>query len=194
MKNNKNLVWLDLEMTGLEPEHDLIIEIATIVTDSSLNIIAEGPVFAIHQTDSVLDLMDEWNTKQHNHSGLVSRVRESLVNEAQAEQETIAFLSQYLDKGKAPLCGNSIGQDRRFLYRYMPELAAFFHYRNIDVSTLKELVRRWYPKLMSGLKKDSKHRALDDIRESITELVFYREHFLKLPSVVDTTFVLDEDA
>lgn len=181
MKNNDNLIWIDLEMTGLDPERERIIEIATIVTDSHLNILAEGPVLAVHQDDSLLDAMDGWNTKQHNHSGLVKRVRESKVSESQAEQQTITFLSQFLDRGKSPMCGNSICQDRRFLYKYMPELAAFFHYRNLDVSTLKELVKRWRPKLLEGVIKDSKHLALDDIKDSITELVYYRQHFINLP-------------
>lgn len=180
MKNNDNLIWIDLEMTGLEPEQDRIIEIATIVTDSNLNILAEGPVIAVSQAQAMLDGMDEWNTKQHNKSGLVKRIQESQIGEAEAEQQTLTFLRQYLDKGKSPMCGNSICQDRRFLYRYMPELAAFFHYRNLDVSTLKELVKRWKPKLMSQLVKESKHLALDDIKESIAELQFYREHFIKL--------------
>jgi oligoribonuclease len=187
MKNNHHLVWLDLEMTGLIPEKDKIIEMATIVTDSELNIVAEGPVFAIWQPDEVLALMDEWNTKQHHKSGLVARVKASKVTEAQAEQETLAFLAQYLDPNKAPLCGNSIWQDRRFLYRYMPTLAAFFHYRNIDVSSLKELAKRWNPALLSGVKKDSKHLALDDIKESIAELAYDREHFLMLPSKKDAS-------
>lgn len=180
MKNNDNLIWIDLEMTGLDPDKDLIIEIATIVTDSQLNILAEGPVIAISQPQSALDGMDEWNTKQHNKSGLVKRIQASEIGPAEAEQQTLTFLRQYVDKGKSPMCGNSICQDRRFLYRYMPQLEAFFHYRNLDVSTLKELVRRWKPKLMSQLTKESKHLALDDIKESIAELQFYREKFIKL--------------
>lgn len=180
MKNNQNLIWIDLEMTGLEPEKDRIIEIATVVTDLHLNIIAEGPVFAVSQPQALLDGMDAWNTKQHNQSGLVKRVQESQTTEAEAERLTIAFLSQYLDKGKSPMCGNSICQDRRFLYKYMPELAAFFHYRNLDVSTLKELANRWKPKIMSGVVKESKHLALDDIKDSINELIYYRQHFINL--------------
>jgi oligoribonuclease len=182
MKNNDNLIWIDLEMTGLDPEKDLIIEIATIVTDPHLNILAEGPVFAIHQTTDVISGMDEWNTRQHNQSGLVKRVQESKIKEAHAEKATIAFLQQYVDKGKSPMCGNTICQDRRFLCKYMPELAAFFHYRNLDVSTLKELAARWHPKLLSGVTKQSKHLALDDIKDSIQELVYYREHFINLPA------------
>ena len=178
-KNNKNLIWIDLEMTGLEPEQDRIIEIATIVTDLNLNILAEGPVYAVHQEDACLAKMDDWNTKQHNKSGLVKRVRESLASEAEAERETIEFLKLWVDKGKSPMCGNSICQDRRFLCRYMPELANFFHYRNLDVSTLKELAKRWYPKLLGSVKKESKHLALDDIKESINELIYYREHFIR---------------
>ena len=179
MKNNKNLIWIDLEMTGLNPEEDRIIEIATIVTDLNLNILAEGPVYAIYQDEATLTKMDAWNTKQHHQSGLVSRVRESVVSESEAEQQTIQFLRQFVDKGKSPMCGNSICQDRRFLCRYMPELVNFFHYRNLDVSTLKELVKRWRPKLMSGVVKGSKHLALDDIKESIVELAYYREHFIQ---------------
>lgn len=180
MKNNQNLIWIDLEMTGLEPDHDRIIEIATVVTDSHLNVLAEGPVYAIRQEPSVIALMDEWNTRQHNQSGLVKRIFEAGVSEREAELETLAFLAQYLDKGKSPMCGNSICQDRRFLCRYMPELAAFFHYRNLDVSTLKELVKRWRPQLLSGVVKDSKHLALNDIHDSIAELVYYRQHFIHL--------------
>lgn len=183
MKNNQNLIWIDLEMTGLEPEQDRIIEIATVVTDPHLNIIAEGPVFAVKQPKALLDGMDSWNTRQHNQSGLVQRVIDSTVGESEAEQLTIEFLKQYLDKGKSPMCGNSICQDRRFLYKYMPELAAFFHYRNLDVSTLKELAIRWRPELLSGLVKESKHLALDDIKDSINELVYYRQHFITMPDV-----------
>lgn len=179
MKDNNNLIWIDLEMTGLEPDQDRIIEIATIVTDSNLNILAEGPVFAIHQNEERLAAMDAWNTRQHNQSGLVKRVQESSVTESEAQQRTLEFLAQYLDKGKSPMCGNSICQDRRFLCLYMPELAAFFHYRQLDVSTLKELVKRWQPSLMSSLVKKSEHLALADIKDSIDELVFYREHFIK---------------
>jgi oligoribonuclease len=178
MKNNHNLIWIDLEMTGLEPEHDRILEIATIVTDAHLNILAEGPVFAVSQPKSLLDNMDSWNTRQHNQSGLVKRVLEEGVSEEQAEQLTIKFLENYLDKGKSPMCGNSICQDRRFLYKYMPTLAAFFHYRNLDVSTLKELAVRWKPEILSGINKESKHLALDDIRDSINELSYYRTHFI----------------
>lgn len=180
MKNNQNLIWIDLEMTGLEPERDVIIEIATVVTDPHLNILAEGPVFAIHQGEAILDGMDEWNTRQHNQSGLVMRVKESHITETQAERATIDFLQQYVDKGKSPMCGNTICQDRRFLCKYMPELAAFFHYRNLDVSTLKELAMRWRPNLPSGMVKQSKHLALDDIKDSIDELAYYRQHFINL--------------
>ncbi len=183
MKNNQNLIWIDLEMTGLEPEQDRIIEIATVVTDAHLNILAEGPVLAISQSDVMMNGMDGWNTKQHNLSGLVKRVLESTINESEAEQQTISFLKQFVDKGKSPMCGNSICQDRRFLYKYMPELAAFFHYRNLDVSTLKELAIRWNPKLLPGLVKESKHLAMDDIKDSINELVYYRQHFINMPEV-----------
>lgn len=174
--NPTNLIWIDLEMTGLDPDKDRIIEMATIVTDSNLNIVAEGPVFAIHQSDELLNGMDDWNTQQHNSSGLVKRVKESHITEAEAENETLQFLQQYTMMGKSPLCGNSIWQDRRFLARYMPLLEKYFHYRLIDVSTLKELAQRWYPKIYGGVKKETRHLALDDIRESIEELRYYRQH------------------
>jgi oligoribonuclease len=177
--SSSNLVWIDLEMTGLDPLHDHIIEMATIVTDSSLNVLAEGPVFAIHQPQSLLAGMDEWNTKQHNESGLVTRVQESVITEKMAEAGTLEFLKKYVPEGKSPMCGNSIWQDRRFLSRYMPELEKYFHYRMIDVSTLKELALRWAPKVYGGVQKQSRHLALDDIRDSVNELKYYREHFLK---------------
>ncbi len=177
--NPSNLIWIDLEMTGLNPEHDRIIEMATIVTDSNLNVIAEGPVFAIHQSNELLQGMDEWNTHQHNQSGLVSRVQESTISEQEAEAATLAFLRQHVADAKSPMCGNSIWQDRRFLTRYMPELEKFFHYRMIDVTTLKELALRWAPQIYGGVQKESRHLALDDIRDSIGELRYYREHFLK---------------
>lgn len=177
--NPLNLIWIDLEMTGLDPNHDRIIEIATVVTDSDLNILAEGPSMAIHQAETLLEGMDEWNTTHHGNSGLTERVRKSTVNESQAEQATLDFLSKWVPQGASPMCGNSIGQDRRFLVRYMPELAAFFHYRNLDVSTLKELAKRWSPKLLEGVSKQSKHLALDDVYDSISELRFYRKHFIR---------------
>ena len=181
MKHEQNLIWIDLEMTGLSPENDRIIEIATLITDLHLNILAEGPVFAIAQPEVRILGMDSWNTKQHNKSGLVTRMREQGVTESYAEKATLDFLQNYVDKGKSPMCGNSICQDRRFLCNYMPELADFFHYRNMDVSTLKELALRWHPQLAKGFKKESKHLAMDDIKDSIDELSYYREHFMKLP-------------
>ena len=180
-QKDKNLIWIDLEMTGLDTQQDKIIEIPTIVTDSELNILDEGPMLAIHQSDEIMAGMDDWNTKQHGGSGLTKRVAESTLNEAEAEKQTIAFLEQYVSKGKSPMCGNSICQDRRFLARCMPELEAFFHYRNLDVSSVKELAVRWAPKITRGFVKNSSHLALDDTRDSINELIYYREHFIKLP-------------
>ena len=174
-----NLVWIDLEMTGLDTTADLIIEIATIVTDANLNILAEGPMLAIHQSDEALNGMDEWNTKQHGKSGLTERVRKSALTEQDAERQTIEFLEKYVPANASPMCGNSICQDRRFMARCMPELEAFFHYRNLDVSTIKELVSRWAPELAKGFKKGSTHLALDDTRDSIRELQYYREHFFR---------------
>lgn len=174
-----NLIWIDLEMTGLDTTSDRVIEIATVVTDAQLNILAEGPVFAIHQPEEVLATMDSWNVRQHTGSNLIERVRASKTTEAEAEAATIEFLMHYVPPGKSPMCGNSICQDRRFLFRWMPKLEQYFHYRNLDVSTLKELALRWAPQVMAGLKKESRHLALDDIYDSITELRHYREHFIK---------------
>ena len=178
MNKAKNLVWIDLEMTWLLPASDRIIEIATIVTDENLNLIAEGPVLAIKQSDAALDAMDEWNQTHHGRSGLIARVKASEIDEAEAVRQTLAFLAEYSEPKASPLCGNSICQDRRFMANYMPELEAFFHYRNLDVSTLKELANRWKPEIMAGLTKKATHQALDDIRESIEELRYYREHFI----------------
>jgi oligoribonuclease len=175
-----NLVWIDLEMTGLDTQTDRVLEIATIVTDATLNILAEGPVIAVHQSDTVLAAMDEWNTSQHSGSGLASRVRESRIDEAQAERLTLEFLSDYVPANTSPMCGNSICQDRRFLARCMPELERFFHYRNLDVSTLKELARRWAPAVAEGFVKQSTHLALDDVRDSIRELQYYREQLFNI--------------
>ena len=177
--SENNLVWIDLEMTGLSPETDRIIEIAVVVTDPHLKVRVEGPVFAIHQSDETLGKMDAWNKGTHGKSGLIDRVKASDVDEAKAEAAVIAFLKQYVPAGKSPMCGNSICQDRRFLAKDMPQLEAFFHYRNLDVSTLKELARRWKPGLIEGFKKAQKHTALADIHESIEELAYYREHFLQ---------------
>lgn len=178
--NEFNLVWVDMEMTGLNPDTDRIIEVAVVVTDPNLNVLAEGPVFAIHQPNEVLDGMDAWNKGTHGRSGLIDRVKASTISEADAESAIIAFLKHFVPAGKSPMCGNSICQDRRFMARGMPKLEAFFHYRNLDVSTLKELCRRWKPELASGFKKHQKHTALADIIESIEELKYYREHFIKL--------------
>lgn len=178
-QDHRNLVWVDLEMTGLEPQTDRIIEIATIVTDAELNIIAEGPVMAIHQSDEVINAMDEWNTQHHGDSGLIERVKNSQIDEVEAGRKTIEFLQQYIAKGVSPMCGNSICQDRRFMANSMIKLEEWFHYRNLDVSTLKELAKRWYPEVMKGFEKKGTHQALDDIRESIEELRYYRSHILK---------------
>jgi oligoribonuclease len=180
-QNPNNLIWIDLEMTGLDTQNDVIIEIATVVTDSELNTLAEGPVLAIHQSDEILNAMDDWNTKQHGSSGLTERVKNSTINEAEAERQTIEFLRQYVPANASPMCGNSICQDRRFLARCMPALENYFHYRNLDVSSLKELAKRWSPEVFKGFSKESSHLALDDIRDSIAELKYYREHLLKLP-------------
>ena len=180
-QNKNNLIWIDLEMTGLDTQNDEIIEIATVVTDAELNILEEGPVLAIHTSDEVLGGMDEWNTRQHGGSGLVERVRQSSTTLEDAQKQTIDFLVQYVPAKTSPMCGNSICQDRRFLARQMPELEAFFHYRNLDVSTLKELANRWSPAVSQGFTKQSSHLALDDIRDSIAELRHYREHFIRLP-------------
>lgn len=179
VSSDQNLVWIDLEMTGLLPDRDRIIEIAVVVTDPQLTMRVEGPVFAVYQTDAVLDGMDAWNTGTHGRSGLTARVKASAIDEAAAQAQTIAFLRQYVPKGKSPMCGNSICQDRRFLANYMPELEAFFHYRNLDVSTLKELARRWKPGVLDGFKKAQAHTAMADIHESIDELLHYRQHLLQ---------------
>jgi oligoribonuclease len=178
MNKKTNLIWIDLEMTGLVPEKDIIIEIATVVTDAGLNVLAEGPSLAIHQHNKHLESMDEWNTRQHTRSGLVQRVKESEISINEAEKQTLDFVMKYVDPGASPMCGNSICQDRRFLYNYMPKLEKFFHYRHIDVSTLKELAVRWKPDVVSTSFKQSKHLALSDIYDSINELKHYREHFI----------------
>ena len=178
--SDQNLIWIDLEMTGLYPDTDRIIEIATVVTDAQLTVRVEGPVFAIHQSNETLDKMDAWNKGTHGRSGLIERVKASTVTEDEAVAQTIAFLKQYVPAGKSPMCGNSICQDRRFLANYMPKLEDFFHYRNLDVSTLKELAKRWKPTILDGFKKAQAHTALADIQESIDELAYYREHFLSL--------------
>lgn len=181
MKQDKqNLIWIDLEMTGLDPEQERIIEIATIVTDKDLNILAEGPVLAIHQSDELLNKMSAWCVKTHTENGLVERVKQSKLSERAAELQTLDFLKQWVPKGASPICGNSVPQDKRFLYKYMPELADYFHYRHLDVSTLKELARRWKPDMLNKFHKKSTHLALDDIKGSIDELKFYRTHFINL--------------
>ena len=178
--NANNLIWVDLEMTGLDPAVDRIIEIATLVTDQELNILAQGPVMAIYQSDEALAVMDDWNQKHHGESGLIDRVKKSSYSEQDAIEQTIEFLSRYVPKGVSPMCGNSIGQDRRFLNKYMPELEDYFHYRNIDVSTIKELVKRWRPTVMDGFTKKNTHQALEDITESIDELKYYRQQVFKI--------------
>jgi oligoribonuclease len=180
MQDANNLIWVDMEMTGLDPDRDAVIEIATIVTDSDLNTLAEGPVIAVHQSNVRLDAMDEWNTTHHTRSGLVARVKASAYDEQRATQETLAFLERWVPPGASPMCGNTICQDRRFMVRHLPQLEAYFHYRNLDVSTLKILMQRWRPELEAGFTKTATHLALDDIRESINEMRYYREHFLRL--------------
>lgn len=177
--SDSNLIWLDLEMTGLEPETDVILEIATIVTDSQLNIIAQGPVFAISQPDNVLDNMSEWCIEHHGKSGLTQRCRDSEITLSEATKQTLSFVKQHVTEGKSPMCGNSIGQDRRFINKYMPDFEDFFHYRNLDVSTIKELARRWKPEVLDKVVKTGAHLALDDIKESIAELKVYRQYFFK---------------
>ena len=179
-KSDQNLVWIDCEMTGLDPERDRLIEIAVIVTGPNLEPRIEGPVLAIHQSDAQLDLMDAWNKGTHGRSGLVDKVKASAITEAQAEQQVLEFMARYVPKLGSPMCGNSIGQDRRFLVKYMPKLEAYFHYRNLDVSTLKELARRWRPEVYNSFKKQQKHTALADVHESIDELAHYREHFIRV--------------
>lgn len=178
--NENNLIWMDLEMTGLQPEVDRVIEIAAVITDSELNVIAEGPVIAVHQTKATLAKMDAWNTTTHTHSGLVARVEKSEIDEKEATKQLLRFFEQYVPAGKSPLCGNSIGQDRRFMARWMPELETYFHYRNVDVSSIKELVRRWSPCTLKHYQKSSRHEALSDIYDSIEELKFYRQNVMKI--------------
>ncbi|MFN4064331.1 oligoribonuclease [Azoarcus communis] len=180
-QDQNHLIWLDMEMTGLEPDRDRIIEIALLVTDSALQTVASAPVIVVHQPDEVLDAMDDWNKNTHGKSGLIDRVRASTVSEAEAEAQMLAFMQEWVPERTSPMCGNSIGQDRRFLARYMPRFEAWFHYRNLDVSTLKELARRWNPEVYKGVKKSGAHTALADIEESIAELRHYRDHFLRLP-------------
>lgn len=179
-KNDNNLVWVDMEMSGLDVEKDKILEIAVVVTDHLLNILDKGPVLVIHQEDKILDSMDTWNTSTHGKSGLIEKVKNSKMNESMVSNQVIDFLKKYVGKGKSPMCGNSICQDRRFMAKHMPELESYFHYRNLDVSVFKELAKRWRPNLVEGFKKNGKHEALADILESIDELKYYREHFLKL--------------
>ena len=177
--NTLNLIWIDLEMTGLDPDSDRIIEVATVVTDPNLNVLDEGPSLVINQSNALLDSMDEWNTAQHGRSGLTDRVRSSVLTEKEAMNQTLDFLKKWVPEGSSPMCGNSIGQDRRFLVRYMPDLASFFHYRSLDVSTIKELIRRWRPDLEGGFSKKGNHLAMDDIYDSIAELAYYREVFIQ---------------
>jgi oligoribonuclease len=178
--NENRLVWLDMEMTGLDPSKERIIEVAVVVTEPDLTVVAEGPVIVVHQSDSLLDAMDNWNKSTHGKSGLIEKVKASTITEAEAEQTLLEFLAKHVPAGKSPMCGNTIGQDRRFMVQYMPNLERFFHYRNLDVSTLKELARRWVPAVYKGFEKKSKHEALSDIYDSIDELKYYREHFLKV--------------
>lgn len=179
-QDQNHLIWVDMEMTGLVPESDHILEVAVVITDSALNTIAEGPVLVVHQDNAILDAMDDWNKNTHGRSGLIDRVKSSVLNDAQVEAQMIAFLQEHVPSGASPMCGNSICQDRRFMARWMPRLESYFHYRNLDVSTLKELVKRWKPEIAKGLKKHGKHEALADIYESIEELKYYREHFIQL--------------